>query len=76
VFVLGIDPGLTRCGYACVEGTGPSRARAIAMGVIRTAVDSPLPQRLLVLRDELRRLIAEGRDGVVRALRARARDSA
>jgi crossover junction endodeoxyribonuclease RuvC len=59
VFVLGIDPGLTRCGYACVEAIGSAKARAVAMGVIRTPVEAELPQRLLMLRDELRALIAE-----------------
>ncbi|MEO0495483.1 MAG: crossover junction endodeoxyribonuclease RuvC, partial [Actinomycetota bacterium] len=33
MFVLGIDPGLSRCGYGCVEhGRTP---RAVAAGVIR-----------------------------------------
>jgi len=65
VFVLGIDPGLTRCGYACIESTGPSRARAVALGVIRTPVTDALPDRLLALRDELRQLIAEYRPAAV-----------
>ena len=65
MFVLGIDPGLTRCGYACIESTGPSTARALAMGVVRTSVDGALPARLLALRDELRALIAEYRPHAV-----------
>jgi len=59
VFVLGIDPGLTRCGYACIEGLPAGRARAVALGVLRTSVDAALPERLLGLRNELRALIAE-----------------
>lgn len=35
MFVLGIDPGLTRTGYGIVEVSGASE-RAIAAGVIRT----------------------------------------
>lgn len=54
--VLGIDPGLTRCGYAVVDGSGPT---AVAMGVIRTPAADPLPQRLASLRRELTALIAE-----------------
>jgi crossover junction endodeoxyribonuclease RuvC len=43
--VLGIDPGLTRCGYAIVESRGPSKAVAISLGVITTPRTDPLPQR-------------------------------
>jgi crossover junction endodeoxyribonuclease RuvC len=59
MFVLGIDPGLSRCGYACVEagGRGPARARAI--GVIRTDPQDPLPARLAELHAELVALLAE-----------------
>jgi len=59
MFVLGVDPGLTRCGYACIEATGPGKARAVAMGVLRTPVEDDLPRRLLQLRNDLRSLIAE-----------------
>jgi Holliday junction resolvasome RuvABC endonuclease subunit len=43
--VLGIDPGLTRCGYGCIEASGSSSApgRAISLGVLRTPAASPLP---------------------------------
>ena len=57
--VLGIDPGLTRCGFAVVDGNGPSAASAITMGVIRTPSTDELPQRLASLRDELVSLIQE-----------------
>jgi crossover junction endodeoxyribonuclease RuvC len=47
VLVLGVDPGLTRCGLGAVEG-GPGRAaRLVEVGVVRTPVDAPLEQRLL-----------------------------
>jgi crossover junction endodeoxyribonuclease RuvC len=57
--VLGIDPGLTRCGYAVVDGRGSTGATAVAIGVIRTPAGDPLPQRLACLRGELAALIAE-----------------
>jgi crossover junction endodeoxyribonuclease RuvC len=57
VFVLGVDPGLSRCGYGAVEG-GP-RPRAVAAGVLTTPTDSPLPERLAALDLELRALLAE-----------------
>jgi crossover junction endodeoxyribonuclease RuvC len=57
--VLGIDPGLTRCGYAVVDGRGPGSATAISLGVIRTPAAAELPHRLASLRDELVALITE-----------------
>ncbi len=63
--VLGIDPGLTRCGYAVVDGRGPGSARAVTMGVIRTPAADELPYRLAALRDELVGLITEFEPEVV-----------
>jgi len=63
--ILGIDPGLTRCGYAVVDGAGPGDAAAIALGVIRTPPSDPLPQRLAALRGELAALIDEYRPAAV-----------
>jgi crossover junction endodeoxyribonuclease RuvC len=58
VFVLGIDPGLTRCGYSVIEGDG-RRARAAAIGVLTTPPSDPLPTRLADLQRELRALLVE-----------------
>lgn len=63
--VLGIDPGLTRCGFAVVDGRGPGSARAVTMGVIRTPASEELPQRLAALRRELVALIEEFSPDVV-----------
>lgn len=57
--VLGIDPGLTRCGYAVIDGRGPSDVQAVSLGVIRTPPGDPLPQRLAALRAELVALLDE-----------------
>jgi len=61
VRVLGIDPGLSRCGYGCVESAraGGRDARAVAIGVLRTPVDAPVPERLAELQRELRSLLTE-----------------
>jgi crossover junction endodeoxyribonuclease RuvC len=56
--VLGIDPGVSRCGYGVVTRDG-GRLRAVACGVIRTPATDPLPARLLALADELAALVAE-----------------
>jgi crossover junction endodeoxyribonuclease RuvC len=57
--VLGIDPGLTRCGYAVLDGRGSTAAEAVSLGVIRTPSTDPLPRRLGALRTELAALIAD-----------------
>lgn len=64
MFVLGIDPGLSRCGYGVVEQVG-RRAEAVAIGVIKTPPTDPLPRRLARLQRELRGLVAEHRPDVV-----------
>ena len=46
VRVLGIDPGLTRCGVAVVEGRAGATLTAVHIGVIRTHPDEPVEQRL------------------------------
>ncbi len=70
MFVLGIDPGLSRCGYGLVAGTGdrstrPAGVAAVTAGVLETDPDTALPERLCLLRDELRRLMVEHRPDVV-----------
>lgn len=62
--VLGIDPGLTRCGYAVVDDDRP-RPTAVAVGVVSTAVEADLPERLARLRSEIVRLLDEYRPDVV-----------
>lgn len=70
MFVLGIDPGLSRCGYGVVEqiaGSGAQRARteAVALGVIRTDPQEPLAARLATQMGELQALVAEFQPSVV-----------
>lgn len=62
--VLGIDPGLTRCGYAVLHARG-AVTQPLALGVIRTPASAPLPQRLAELQRELKSLIAEFRPDAV-----------
>jgi len=47
--VLGIDPGLTRCGVGIVSGTPGSALTLDGVGVIMTATDIELDLRLLEL---------------------------
>lgn len=47
--VLGVDPGLTRCGVGVVEGMPGRPCRLIAYYVVYTLPDDDLPARLLHL---------------------------
>jgi len=63
MFVLGIDPGLTRTGYGLVRrGRG---LEAHAAGVIRTDPAAPMAERLLELERDLSAVFAEYQPEVV-----------
>jgi crossover junction endodeoxyribonuclease RuvC len=51
--VLGVDPGLTRCGVGIVEGAIGSSISLVGVGVILTPTDAALDQRLLDLDQQL-----------------------
>ncbi len=51
--VLGVDPGLTRCGLGVVEGALGRPLTAVAVGVIRTAADLDLGMRLVIIAEQL-----------------------
>ncbi len=57
MFVLGIDPGLTRCGFGAVRRVDARRTVAVDHGVLRTPVDAPLPDRLADLHGQLAALM-------------------
>jgi crossover junction endodeoxyribonuclease RuvC len=51
--VLGVDPGLTRCGIGVVDGA-PGRALALVrFGVIRTSAEADIAARLLAIETEI-----------------------
>ncbi len=53
VRVLGVDPGLTRCGVGVVDGA-PGRALALVrFGVIRTSADDDIATRLLAIETQI-----------------------
>jgi crossover junction endodeoxyribonuclease RuvC len=51
--VLGIDPGLTRCGIGIVTGAPGSTLVLDGVGVIMTPTDADLDHRLLALHSEI-----------------------
>jgi crossover junction endodeoxyribonuclease RuvC len=56
--VLGVDPGLTRCGYGAVrrDAAGPT---AVSFGVLHTDPADALPERLATLHGDLRALLVD-----------------
>ena len=47
--VLGIDPGLTRCGVGVVEGSVGRPLTLVDVGVVRTDAEMPLAERLCAI---------------------------
>jgi len=63
--VLGVDPGLTRCGVGVVEGSVGRPLSLVAVGVVRTPPDQPVAQRLCAIERELDAWIDEHRPDAV-----------
>ncbi|MCX4473227.1 Crossover junction endodeoxyribonuclease RuvC [Micromonospora sp. MW-13] len=63
--VLGVDPGLTRCGVGVVEGVPGRPCTLVAYHVVRTDPGDDLPLRLLHLDRSLTDLVAEHRPDAV-----------
>ena len=51
--VLGVDPGLTRCGVGVVEGAPGRPLHLVDVGVVRTPADTPVSTRLLAVEQAL-----------------------
>lgn len=63
--VLGIDPGMTRCGYAVLQSMGANAVEAVSLGVLRTAPADSTASRLAQLHLDIEELIAEFEPGAV-----------
>jgi len=55
--VLGIDPGLTRCGVGVVDVDRARRGTLVHVGVIRTPVDAPIGERLAAVAAGIREVL-------------------
>ena len=55
--VLGIDPGLTRCGYAVLQVQGNTDVSLTSLGVLRTKPEDELPARLAEIAQEVDALL-------------------
>ena len=56
--VLGVDPGLTRCGVAVIEGAAGRLLTPLHIGVIVTTPDLAIEDRLVHLEQELEKLVS------------------
>ena len=63
--VLGVDPGLTRCGLGVVEGLPGRPPALVAVGVIRTPAEDDIAARLLAIEQEIERWLDEHRPDTV-----------
>jgi crossover junction endodeoxyribonuclease RuvC len=58
VRVLGVDPGLTRCGIGVVDGSPGRALRLVHVDVVRTAADADVGERLMTQADAIAAAIA------------------
>lgn len=71
--VLGIDPGLTRCGVGVVDGSVGRPLTMVDVGVIRTSSSLPIAERLVTIERGLDAWIEEHRPDAVAVERVFAR---
>jgi len=71
--VLGIDPGLTRCGLGVVEGSVGRPLSLVDVNVLRTSADRPVPERLVTIERGIDAWLDEYRPDAVAVERVFAR---
>jgi|32_taG_2_1085360.scaffolds.fasta_scaffold46847_2 crossover junction endodeoxyribonuclease RuvC len=71
--VLGIDPGLTRCGMGVVDGSVGRPLSLVDVNVLRTSSDLPVAQRLVTIEKGVEAWIEEHRPDAVAVERVFAR---
>jgi crossover junction endodeoxyribonuclease RuvC len=63
--VLGVDPGLTLCGYAVLGMNSSQDIKALAIGVLRTPPSNALHDRLAEIHREVEGLLADFKPNAV-----------
>ena len=71
--VLGIDPGLTRCGVGVVDVSPNRQAVLVDVVVLRSPTDLPIERRLARIADGLEAIVEEHRPNAVALERVFAR---
>ncbi len=59
MLVLGVDPGLSRCGYALMRSAKRGKGQVVSMGLIKTEKTHSTPSRLATLHDDFEDLLKE-----------------
>jgi crossover junction endodeoxyribonuclease RuvC len=65
VRVLGVDPGLTRCGLGVVDGSAGTRLTMVAVDVLRTSPDLETAERLRLVDAGIEEWLERHRPDVV-----------
>ena len=73
--MLGIDPGLTRCGLGCVDVDPRRQVRLVEVGVVRTPPSQSPELRLLAITEAIEDWIARLGPSVVSIERVFAQDN-
>ncbi|MEU1423437.1 crossover junction endodeoxyribonuclease RuvC [Kitasatospora sp. NPDC005751] len=63
--VLGVDPGLTRCGIGVVDGAPGRPLRMVGVGVVRTPAEADIGPRLLLVEQGIEGWLDEHRPDLV-----------
>ncbi|HZA11649.1 crossover junction endodeoxyribonuclease RuvC [Mycobacterium sp.] len=63
--VMGVDPGLTRCGLSVIESDGGRRVVALDVDVVRTPTGMALQRRLLAISDAVEHWMDTHRPDVI-----------
>jgi crossover junction endodeoxyribonuclease RuvC len=63
--VLGVDPGLTRCGVGVVDGVPGRPPTLVGVGVVRTPADLELSRRLLRIEQAVEEWVVTYRPDVI-----------
>lgn len=63
--ILGIDPGLVRTGYGLIEVFSDERVKLIEAGVVKTAPDQGISNRLRIIYDNLNDILRTYKPQVV-----------
>ena len=63
--VMGVDPGLTRCGLSVIESDGGRRVVALDVDVVRTPTGMALHRRLLAISDAVEHWMDTHRPDVI-----------
>ena len=59
MLILGVDPGLSRCGYALVRSAKRGKGELVSMGLVKTEKTHSTPSRLAMLHDDIDDILKE-----------------